>query len=378
MAGSEKPFITLIIPTRERAETLRFTLETALDQTKDNFEVIVSDNFSQDNTRRVVDSFRDPRLKYFNTGRRLSMCDNWDFAVAHAKGHYVIVIGDDDGILPGAIDRLQSFIRLNPSPIYYWQAHEYYWPIDDKPPAITHLAPTVPPRQMDLRKLVSFAVRWGTWRYGALPLLYHSAVRKDILEKIKSRTGRVFHSTNPDVFMAFALPVFADKAVNVGEGLTVSGRSAKSNGGSSVAKDGEVVFQKFVREYGDYRMHPTLYPGAPFAANMYADTALVAMELFPEYYTGMKFNYSAMWAHTQRILNFDGMMGILRNRKEINRYHPFSVPRFLLYWCIHKLMDLRVFLRKKLMTRKLMRLSEKCPENIREFVLFVERRVKCT
>ena len=95
-----KPFISVIIPTRERADTLLFAIKTAFDQNSDDYEVIVSDNFSQDNTKEVVESFSDPRLVYVNSGRRLSMCDNYEFGLEHARGEYIIFIGDDDAIMP--------------------------------------------------------------------------------------------------------------------------------------------------------------------------------------------------------------------------------------------------------------------------------------
>ncbi len=42
------PLISVIVPTRERAETLVFTLRSAIDQELTSYEVVVSDNFSQD------------------------------------------------------------------------------------------------------------------------------------------------------------------------------------------------------------------------------------------------------------------------------------------------------------------------------------------
>src|SRR5215207_8249326 len=111
MTSSAEPLISLIIPTRERAETLFFALQTALDQVSDSYEVIVSDNFSQDNTEQVVRNFNDPRLRYFNTGKRLSMSDNWEFALGKARGEYIVYIGDDDAMMPGGINRLETLIQ---------------------------------------------------------------------------------------------------------------------------------------------------------------------------------------------------------------------------------------------------------------------------
>lgn len=374
MARVRKPLVSVVIPTRERAETLKFALETALDQATNNYEIVVSDNYSKDNTKEIVRSFSDARIKYVNTARRLSMCDNWDFAILHAAGKYIIIIGDDDGVMPGAIDRLERIIKTNPSRIYRWEIPEYFWPIDYAAPAIGHIPSITRPHEIDLRRQVKFAIKWGTWRYGTVPLLYHSAVSKQILANIRERTGRVFHSLNPDVFMAFALPVFSNKALDVGESITVSGMSAKSLAARAVAANGAATLERSVQEYGDYKIHASLLPDAPFAVNSYADSALVAMELFPDYYGDMKFNYSAMWAHMQRILGFASVMSIARNRRRINQYHPFSVSRFLLYSVVHKALSIRIALRRRLANWRFESISGQVPKNIRDFVRVLDEQ----
>jgi len=172
--------------------------------------------------------------------------------------------------------------------------------------------------------------------------------------------------------MAFALPVFADTAINVGESITVNGRSAKSNGGSFIAKDGAAVFQKFVDEYGDYRMHATLDPSAPFAINMIADTALIAMDLFPNYYKNQQFNYTAMWAYIDRISFFNSSSNTFRRRKEIRKYHSFSAAKFIIYSATHKIFAFR----RRVLNVMLNKANIQYPSNISDFVKFMagERR----
>jgi glycosyltransferase involved in cell wall biosynthesis len=364
MSNMAKPLITVVIPTRERCETLKFALETAINQATNNYEIVVSDNFSQDDTKKVVDSFNDPRVKYVNTGQRLSMCDNWDYALDYVNGNYVIFIGDDDGVMPGAIDKLQKLIREQPSSIYYWKTHVYTWPIDGKKPVIDYLAPSTQPFSVNLRKLVEFSIAWGTLRYNTLPCLYHSAVSKVILDSIKQRTGRVFHSTCPDVFMSFALPVFADKAINVGECLTVKGRSAKSNGGSCISKNGEAVLNEFIHEYHNYQLHRTLYPAVSFQVNTIADSALVAMDLFPDYYKNMKFNYNAMWVSIQRLTGPDSRLNIIKQRKQIKAYHQFNMMKFMFYSIVRSI----VVVLRKIFRKKPQIKTGVVPSNIVDFV----------
>jgi len=171
--------------------------------------------------------------------------------------------------------------------------------------------------------------------------VYHSAVSRSLLDKIKARTGRVFHSTNPDVFMAFALPVFARHAIDAGISLTVNGTSAKSNGGSYVASGGAAVLDGFIREYGDYSLHRSLYPGVSFKMNMIPDSALVAMDLFPDFYKDMAFNYSAMWAFIQRLPSRDDGFSVVRARGKIRKYHHLSIARYLLFSAVHRTLFLR-------------------------------------
>ncbi|WP_298199950.1 glycosyltransferase family 2 protein [Desulfosporosinus sp.] len=125
--------ISVVIPTRTRAETLGATLRSAVEQDFGDYEIIVCDNNSEDNTREVIESLGSNKIRYFNTGKRLSMCDNWEFALSHAEGEYIIFIGDDDAIIPGALNKLQTFIQKNPAPAYKWPVRNIYtypnrWP----------------------------------------------------------------------------------------------------------------------------------------------------------------------------------------------------------------------------------------------------------
>ena len=107
----ENPKITVIIPTRERAVVLENALRTVTSQDYKNLEIIVSDNYSMDGTDKVVEQAKDSRIRYLNTGKRLSMSHNWEFALSHVQDGWVTFIGDDDGLLPRAISRIAEIIQ---------------------------------------------------------------------------------------------------------------------------------------------------------------------------------------------------------------------------------------------------------------------------
>lgn len=365
---SKKPLISLVIPTKERCQTLYYTLETALQQNCDRYEIVVSDNFSQDNTRDVAHGFADLRIKYFNTGRRLSMRDNWEFAFEHVSGDYVIFIGDDDAVMPQAIDALLSTIELDPCDVYCWPSHVYVWPIGQNKSVVKYRATETPPFDMELKSVARFAASWGLCNYAGLPHLYHSAVSRKILDRIKSSTGRVFHTTCPDVFMAYALPAFSEKAINVGKCVTVVGHSAKSNSGALMAKDGNAILGDFAQEYKGYQIHHSLCPEVPFLINLIPDTVLVAMDMFPDVYRDVPRNYSAIWAYMHRIGKYETLMGIVARRNRIRQCHDFSAMRFLFYALVHHYLDLK----SRLLHKKLEKYEDRCPENIRDFVKVVK------
>ena len=334
---NNKPLISLIIPTRERADTLAFTLSTALAQKSHDFEIVVSDNASADNTKGVVASFSDSRIRYFNTDHRLSMCGNYEFALEKSRGDYVIFIGDDDAVIPGGIDHLISLFRLASERIVHmWPLHTYDWPVAGKKGRVAYLAPVEAPSVLDLKAKARSVLKLGGWKYYELPSPYHAAIPRHLLDNIRSRTGRVFHSTQPDVFTAMAIPAFADHAINVGFSITFNGRSSRSNGLGFITKSAQANIDRFLREYGDYQFHSTLYPGASSAANMIPDAILMARDLFPDFYKGTEFNYEAMWAFSCRH-RFASHLDVLRNINNIRKKHSFRISRFILYSLVHEL-----------------------------------------
>ena len=80
---SEFPLFTVIIPQKNRAEYLIHTLKTCMIQDYPNFEIIVSDDCSDDKSVEVVRelSMRDSRIKLFAHENHLGMRDNFEFAL---------------------------------------------------------------------------------------------------------------------------------------------------------------------------------------------------------------------------------------------------------------------------------------------------------
>jgi len=107
------PLFSIIIPTRNRGRLLKNAIQSVLDQTFSDFELVISDNASEDNTEQLARSFTDKRVKYFKTGRYLLAHNNSENAYRNSTGDYVLLIGDDDVLIPQALEQISKVIRKN-------------------------------------------------------------------------------------------------------------------------------------------------------------------------------------------------------------------------------------------------------------------------
>lgn len=101
--------VSVIIPTRNRAELLRLAVISALNQTFKDIEIIVSDDKSNDHTRELVNSFNDRRIKYILNKRKRGPSATRNAAIMASKGEYIAFLDDDDEWVP---EKLQKQVEL--------------------------------------------------------------------------------------------------------------------------------------------------------------------------------------------------------------------------------------------------------------------------
>lgn len=96
MVNEELPLVTIGIPTYNRSKYLKEALESALNQTYPNIEIIVSDNTSTDNTQEMMQQYSNPKIKYFRHKENIGMVGNWNTCLEKANGRYFLLLSDDD------------------------------------------------------------------------------------------------------------------------------------------------------------------------------------------------------------------------------------------------------------------------------------------
>ena len=228
----ERIKFNVIIPTRERSDTLYHTLRTVVEQRYANLTIIVSDNFSGDNTKAVVESFADSRITYINTGKRVSMSHNWEFALSHVADGWVTFLGDDDGMLPGGLARVAEVIETTQSGAVTSQWRFYFWPGSTEYENQLTIPCTEGYEVRNCKQWLSKLMH-GRTEYYELPYLYTGGfVDLKLINAARNSDGVFFCSMTPDVYSAIALASTTDTFVMMREPICVMGVSSHSNGAS--------------------------------------------------------------------------------------------------------------------------------------------------
>ncbi len=110
------PLVSILIPMYNREDLIKETLESALQQTYRNIEIIVVDNCSTDNSFSVVQQYqkKDTRIKLFKNEANLGPVRNWKRCIEYANGDYIKILWSDDKIAPSFIENTLPILEKYP------------------------------------------------------------------------------------------------------------------------------------------------------------------------------------------------------------------------------------------------------------------------
>ena len=116
-------FFSIVIPTYNRGHLIDKTIESALNQTYPHYEILLIDDGSTDNTKEVVASIKDPRLKYFfKENAERGAARNYGTSVSH--GDYINFFDSDDLLLPNHLETAIKVINENQKPEIFRLGYE--------------------------------------------------------------------------------------------------------------------------------------------------------------------------------------------------------------------------------------------------------------
>jgi glycosyltransferase involved in cell wall biosynthesis len=113
------PFFSIIIPTHNSEKTLQKCLESIINQTFNDFEILIMDNISTDNTLNIVKNFNDNRIKIF-AEKDKGIYDAMNRGIGVSEGEWLYFIGSDDRLYDNdVLTKIYTEISLNDCDFIY-------------------------------------------------------------------------------------------------------------------------------------------------------------------------------------------------------------------------------------------------------------------
>lgn len=228
---------SVLLPTRNRLEYLRYAVETVRRQDYPHWEIVISDNCSEDDIGGFVRELADPRIRYVRTDSFVSVTDNWNNALDHSSGDYVVMLGDDDGLLPGYFSSMLQALERFPDPDFvYTSALFYAYPgvMPDRPEGFVRrdrngVFTETEPFWLDRERARQIARGYLDFRMPVASNMQFSLISRRKIDEFR-RKGPFFKSPYPDFYATPALFLTSDRILVYPEALVVIGITPKSYG----------------------------------------------------------------------------------------------------------------------------------------------------
>ena len=229
--------LSVFLPTRNGGALLEDCLRSILEQDDTDFELVVSDNASDDRTPEILREWEGhPRLRTIRQPELVHVTENWTRALQACEGDYVLMMGDDDYLLPGALGRMRSLVEEWEHPdCLTFEGYGFAFPgaLEEGSPA--YYSKPLFPFDEDLRGRVEIQperrrrlVRdFFRFEFRFCPNLQTTLLSRTALDRMGET---VFKEPYPDFYAMHVLMLLVDRWVKVDDLLVVVGISQKSFG----------------------------------------------------------------------------------------------------------------------------------------------------
>jgi GT2 family glycosyltransferase len=235
----ENPFFSIVLPTRNRANYLPFAVGSVLNQTFGDFELVISNNDSSDNTEEIAKALDDPRVRYVKTDRMLSMDEHWDFALGHARGRFITFLGDDDAHSKIYLESIKKVIDDNAAAeIISCKMADYYYGSAGENTYSETLVTSLFTNKLFIhgstRKIRDLFIDRGLSRGTVtekveVPQLINTVYHRRVFDKIREKSGQVFPKLlSGDYYLAVVTLSFTENYYYLDSPLSFHGISTAS------------------------------------------------------------------------------------------------------------------------------------------------------
>ena len=238
------PRISIVIPTRGRAELLRHAIFTVLEQGYDNLQLIIFGNGCSGRDtelREIIASQNCKQIEYYSSESYLPVTDSWNTAINYADGDYVLLMGDDDGLAPDYFSQINTLVsRFDNPDLIVSSLYQFCHPDTAGDSRLKTLpigrfaAGRIKPfvlSSVDARQNVEASIQL---RRRFFYNMQAYTISRELLERVREG-GPVFRSPFPDYYLANVLLGLANHIVIQPRPLALQGVSAGSFGSNLFA-----------------------------------------------------------------------------------------------------------------------------------------------
>lgn len=109
------PKVSVILPVYNCEKYIRESIESVLNQTFEDFELLIIDDCSTDSTIAIMETFNDSRIKLIRKDENTGLIRSLNYAISIAKGEYIARMDGDDICLPHRFEKQVRFLEQNPN-----------------------------------------------------------------------------------------------------------------------------------------------------------------------------------------------------------------------------------------------------------------------
>ena len=116
---STNPLISVVMPTFNQSKFLAHSIDSVLCQSFTNWELLIVDNFSSDETTNILASYSDPRIKVMRINNSGIIAKSRNVAIKASRGAWVAFLDSDDYWFPGKLETVSKYFHSNCDLIYH-------------------------------------------------------------------------------------------------------------------------------------------------------------------------------------------------------------------------------------------------------------------
>jgi len=281
-----RPLLSVIVPTRNRADLARVCLNRLLEEASENVEIVVLENSDQPAIK--PEEFRGAGyVRVFPSNGALDMPSNWERGLAIARGEYVAFISDKDMFLPGALSVLLEQLASRKHEIVCYRKAVFC----SHRNILFHYRCKGQAHGEALAPMLQHL--YGSFYHThSAPMVYNSAVSCRLIHEIKGTKPQFFIGNSPDVITAVLFAAHRHNYLQLDEIVSVANSGDWSNGYSAERRGRRNERQAdFVK----------LFKSNPFQAlklpvsipSAIAEVLVTAQKAYPEKLSNLSINWQA-------------------------------------------------------------------------------------